>query len=350
MEPVSLPANQPPQFYQGGAQIEAFRSHQTSGSPLSGQGAAPAFGPEDWVASTVSLYGSPAGSSRGPTRLADGQLLGDAVTADPAAFFGPDHVARFGANPALLVKLLDAGERLPVHCHPDRAFADAHLACPFGKTEAWVIVGTPGADPHVYLGFNRDVESSELETWFAHQNGSEILASMNRIPVRTGDAIFVPAGTPHAISAGVFIVELQEPTDFSVVLEWRDFGLADRRDGQLGMSPELSLQCFDRRRLTAHDIARYHRKAQPNSGGTATLFPPDADPFFQAEDIVVTESTVLPAQYSVLIVLDGTATLETAGSQTPVARGSTVLIPYSAGDLTIRGELHALRCLPAQSR
>ena len=343
MEPVSLPANQPPQFYQGGAQIEAFRG-QPSRRP--GQSAQPAFGPEDWIASTVSIYGS----TTGPTRLADGQLLRDAITGDAAAFFGPDHVTRFGANPALLVKLLDAGERLPVHCHPDRSFAGAHLGCPFGKTEAWVIVGTPGADPHVYLGFNRDVEPIELETWFANQNSTEILASMNRLPVSTGDAIFVPAGTPHAIGAGVFIVELQEPTDFSVVLEWRDFGLTDREVGQLGMSAELSLQCFDRRCLTAHDISRYHRKAQPNAGGAATLFPPDADPFFQAEDIVVADSMLLPAQYSVLIVLDGSATLETANSQTPVARGSTVLIPYSAGDLTIRGQLHALRCLPPLSR
>jgi mannose-6-phosphate isomerase len=346
MEPLSLPANQPPQFYQGGAQIEAFRG----GDPLPGQsrsGAQPAFGPEDWVGSTVSIYGS----ANGPTRLADGQLLRDAITADAAAFFGPAHLARFGANPALLVKLLDAGERLPVHCHPDRSFAATHLGCPFGKTEAWVIVGTPGPDPHVYLGFNRDVEPSELETWFANQNSTEILSAMNRIPVGTGDAIFVPAGTSHAISAGVFIAELQEPTDFSVVLEWRDFGLADRRDGQLGMSTELSLQCFDRQCLTAADVAKYHRKAQPNSGGAATLFPADADPFFRAEDVVATrtESITLPAEYSVLIVLEGAATLVTAGSQTPVARGSTVLIPYSAGDVTIRGELHALRCLPPQS-
>jgi len=93
------------------------------------------------------------------------------------------------------------------------------------------------------------------------------------------------------------------------------------------------------------------RKPQPNSGGTVTLFPADADPFFRAEDVVATrtESITLSAEYSVLIVLDGAATLETAGSQTPVARGSTVLIPFSAGEVTMRGELHAVRCLPPQS-
>jgi len=336
MEPVSLPANQPPQFYLGGAQIDQFRGHQADA------GENPTFGPEDWVASTVSMFGSQFGS----TRLPDGQLLDEAMAADPAAFFAPAHVARFGANPALLVKLLDAGERLPVHCHPDRAFAGTHLRCAFGKTEAWIIVGTPGTDPHVYLGFNRDVYPAELEDWFEGQNSAEILRAMNRVPVHAGDAIFVPAGTPHAISAGVFIVELQEPTDFSVVLEWREFGLTDRHDGQLGMSPALSLQCFDRRRRGAEDIARLHRKAQSNVGGIATLFPPDADPFFQAQEIVVADSLTLPAQYSVLIVLEGAGELVTASSQTAVARGSTVLIPYSAGAVTVRGTLRAIRCLP----
>src|SRR5450432_3054858 len=225
MEPVSLPANQPPQFYLGGDQIDQFRGHQADA------GENPTFGPEDWVASTVSMFGSQFGS----TRLPDGQLLDEAMAADPAAFFAPAHVARFGHNPALLVKLLDAGERLPVHCHPDRAFAGAHLGSAFGKTEAWVIIGTPGTDPHVYLGFNRDVEAVELEQWFENQDSDEIRAAMNRVPVATGDAIFVPAGTAHAVGGGVFIVELQEPTDFSVMLEWREFGLPDRHDGQRGM-------------------------------------------------------------------------------------------------------------------
>jgi hypothetical protein len=55
----------------------------------------------------------------------------------------------------VLVKLLDAGERLPVHAHPDRAFALRHLDCRNGKTEAWVVVGTSVADPVVYLGLSR---------------------------------------------------------------------------------------------------------------------------------------------------------------------------------------------------
>ncbi|HZV27806.1 MAG TPA: class I mannose-6-phosphate isomerase [Acidothermaceae bacterium] len=344
MEPVSLPANQPQQFYLGGPQIEAFRGEPSAARPHSGStfAADPARTPEDWVASTLSKFGS----LDGATRLPDGELLSDAVTARPEDFFSPTHIARFGANPALLVKLLDAGERLPVHCHPDRAFAGAHLGSVFGKTEAWIIIGTSAADPHVYLGFNRDVSAAELSDWFVNQNSADILGSMNRITVATGDAIFVPAGTPHAIGAGALIVELQEPTDFSVMLEWREFGMPDRREEQLGMSAELSLQCFNRHQFTDADLATCHRRATASHGGTETLFPKQAEPFFQAHGIVVPDVIELDAQYAVLIVLDGEGTLITATSELELHRGSTVLIPYSAGPTTLRGSLHVIRCLP----
>ncbi len=172
-----------------------------------------------------------------------------------------------------------------------------------------------------------------------NQNSAEILGSMNRISVQTGDAIFVPAGTPHAIGAGAFIVELQEPTDFSVMLEWRDFGMPDRRDEQLGMSAEVSLQCFNRHQFSDADLAVCMRHATPNPRGIEALFPTQAQPFFQAQEIVVTDVVELDAQYAVLIVLGGEGSLTTATSQLELRRGSTVLIPYSAGPTALRGNI-----------
>ncbi|MFI9588352.1 class I mannose-6-phosphate isomerase [Streptomyces sp. NPDC052236] len=117
------------------------------------------------------------------------------------------------------MKLLDAGQRLPLHVHPDRGFATEHLASPYGKTEAWMIVSArPGA--YVHLGFDRDVEAGELAGWVAGQKTEQMLAAINRIPVTAGDAILCPAGLPHAIGDGILLVEIQEPTDFSVLLEY----------------------------------------------------------------------------------------------------------------------------------
>jgi mannose-6-phosphate isomerase len=76
------------------------------------------------------------------------------------------------------------------------------------------------------------------------------------------------------------------------------------------------------------------------------LFPKQAEPFFQADDIVVMGTLELGAQYAVLIVLEGDGTVKTPNSELDVHRGSTVLIPYSAGPTILTGNLHVIRCLP----
>jgi mannose-6-phosphate isomerase len=187
VRPVVLAANQPPKFYRGGRRISEFRH-----LPVTDQHGPP-YGSEDWLGSTVSNYGTEVGA----TRLTDGRLLRDAIAADPVGYLGAEHVAALGANSGLLLKLLDAGERLPVHCHPSRAFARTHLDSVFGKTEAWIVLATDGDEGFVYLGFRDDVSDRQLESWFTQQP-TDILAAMNRVSVRAGDAVLVQAGMPHA--------------------------------------------------------------------------------------------------------------------------------------------------------
>ena len=114
MRPLELGPNQIARFYPGGARIAAFR-----GLPFVDDHA-----PEDWVASTTAVHGE---RELGRSRVAGGELLADVLAADPEAFFEAAHLAEFGAEPGLLIKLLDAGARLPVHFHPDDAFARSRL-------------------------------------------------------------------------------------------------------------------------------------------------------------------------------------------------------------------------------
>ena len=155
MKPLALPPNQFHRFYRGGARIDALR-----GVPQGEDGR-----PEDWVGSTATSWGS---DTEGLSRLEDGTVLKDAIQADPEAFLGPDHVARYGADPALLVKLLDAGERLPVHSHPGRPFAREHLGLRYGKTESWLILETePGAAVHV--GLKEPLDAATARRWVDEQ-------------------------------------------------------------------------------------------------------------------------------------------------------------------------------------
>jgi mannose-6-phosphate isomerase len=247
VKPIRLAANRFPRFYRGGSAIDDLRGT----TPEAGE----AFLPEDWVGSTTAAFGS---DGDGLTRLEDGRTLRAAIQADPEGFLGRGHADAYGADPALLVKLLHAGERLPVHLHPDRDFARRHLGCRWGKTEAWVVAGTEGPDPVVHLGFREAMDPRRLAELVAGQQVEPLLAILNAVPVAAGDTVLVPAGLPHAIGQGVLLAELQEPTDLSVLLEWEGFAIDGRRDGHLGLGFELALG----RRLSGRPIALRPRAAR----------------------------------------------------------------------------------------
>jgi mannose-6-phosphate isomerase len=339
VEPIVLGPNQVHRFYRGGAAIAEFR----------GTRSADGHAPEDWVASATSVFGA---ERTGLSTLPDGRTAAEAFAADPDAFFGPWHAERFGADPGLLVKLLEAGERLPVHCHPDREFARRHLGCPYGKTEAWVImeVRSPEPQAEVFLGFRDEIDPATLAAWVTAQDTSAILGAMHRIPVTVDDAVLVPAGLPHAVGEGVFLVELQEPTDLSVLLEWDGFDIDGARDGHMGLGFDAALRCVDR---SGWGKRRLDRLCTPREAGrdvrpgVDVLFPAEADPFFRAERIRPHDASPLPAGFSVLVMTRGRGRLEfgTAGSL-ELGRGTTVLVPFGAGDCRLVGSVEAVRCMP----
>jgi mannose-6-phosphate isomerase len=318
MRPLTLPPNVLGHFYAGGERIAALRGT-----------ASREHTPEEWIGAVNTTFDG----SRGLSALPDGTLVRDAIEADPEAFLGADHVARFGADPALLVKLLDAGQRLPVHFHPGREFAARELGLTHGKTEAWLIVEAD-PDASVWVGFSRDVGLDEVRGWMAAQDSAAMLAVLHELPVAAGDAIFVPAGTPHAIGAGILMVEVQEPTDLSVLLEWDGFELTED-DGHLGLGWDTALQALD---LGAWDEARV--SALRGSGTGRSLLPAAADACFRAER--VRRGDELDAGFSILVGLEGSGDLDGV----ELARGTALLVPHAAGPLTVSGDVEAIRCRP----
>ena len=335
MKPIRLAANRFPRFYRGGQAIDELRGMAPE--------AAGAFLPEDWVGSTTTAFGS---AGDGLTRLEDGRTLRAAIGEDPEGFLGRRHADAYGADPALLVKLLHAGQRLPVHLHPDRDFARRHLDCPWGKTEAWVVIGADGPEPVVHLGFREPMDPGRLAELVSGQRVDALLASLNAVPVASGDTVLVPAGTPHAIGQGVLLVELQEPTDFSVLLEWDGFAIDGPRQGHLGLGFELALRAVDRSGRAPAELDRLRAGRGPVRPGVERLFPEEADPFFRAERLRPDPAAALEAAFSILVVTDGSGRLETGGGSLELARGDTALVPFAAGSGEVRGRLEAVRALP----
>lgn len=325
---IALGSNQPAdRFYRGGSKIRSFRGTAASGERV----------PEDWVASTTALFGE----SAGMTFLADGTTLADAVANDPDYWLGAQHAARFGVDSMVLVKLLDAGQRLPVHVHPDGAFARSHLGHAHGKAEAWVILegGT------VYLGFARPVTQDELERWVMAQDIETMLDAMHSVKVRPGDSVYVPPGLPHAIGEGVFLVEVQEPEDLSILLEWQGFDLDGEADGHLGLGFGTALQAVDHREWTAADI----ESVVVRGGRGENTLAESSRRYFRAErfDVDIDAVRELEAGFAVLVVVEGSGSVVSSnGASLPLRRGDTILVPHAAGALTLSGELSAVVCRP----
>ncbi|RZQ59571.1 class I mannose-6-phosphate isomerase [Amycolatopsis suaedae] len=335
LSPIRLAANQPPQFYRGGDAIAELRTGQRS--------SASSFGPEDWVASTTTLFGQ---DTNGLTRLPDGTWLRDAVRADPEGWLGAKHVEVFGESTGLLVKLLDAGQRLPVHFHPTDEFAREHFDSHFGKTEAWIVVGTYGDDPRVHAGFAETVSKTTVSEWVRDQDAPAMLGALNSTPVSAGDTVYIPAGLPHAIGEGVFVVELQQPTDFSLTLEWRDF-LDSPEKGHLGVGFDTALRTLDTSGWDAERLGSIIRHTAGTEGSTVDLLAEDSAGFFRADQLRPAPALALDPSFAVLVVLGGSGTLRTEhGGEHGLTRGETLVVPYGAGEAELTGDVTVIRCRP----
>ncbi|MCS3442075.1 class I mannose-6-phosphate isomerase [Microbacterium phyllosphaerae] len=313
MNPVLLPSNRPAErFYRGGARISAFR----------GEDAAEPREPEDWIGSTTTVNGEP---ELGLTTLPDGRVLRDVIVRDPVAWLGDEHVARWGADTRLLVKLLDAGQRLPVHAHPHDDFAATHLGRAHGKAEAWYILqgGT------VHVGLRQDVESSDLAALVERQDATTLLGLLHEVEVAAGDVVWVPPGELHAIGAGVLLLELQQPEDLSILLEWGGFAIDGAAVGHLGLGFDLALAAVTTRARSASTLAALISTA-PESG---SAFPEAADEYFRLERIPLHGTATVDQGFSIVILTDGEVEI---GAQR-LRSGSTLLVPHAAGALEATG-------------
>lgn len=119
-----------------------------------------------------------------------------------------ERAGRPAAPPALLLKLLFAREALSIQVHPDDAYAQS-IGQPHGKTEAWyVLQATP--DAAVAVGLTRPLSAGQLRAAIA--DGS-IRDLVDWRPAAKGEAVYVPAGTIHAIGAGLVVAEIQQAGD-----------------------------------------------------------------------------------------------------------------------------------------
>ena len=327
---ISLPANPVWRSYAGGRVLRRFRGLG---------GSVDDHFPEDWLASTVrARNGANAQSAdEGLSQFGDDshdRIFAESLHRQPEFWLGKARSPESGTN--VLWKFLDSSVRLQLQAHPDARFARRHLNSNAGKTECWYILATRG-DACVYLGFQRPPTRDAWARMIREQRTDEMLACFDQIPVRPGDCYVVPAGTPHAIGAGVFMVELMEPTDWVVRCERVNAGVTlPPAACFMGLDLETCLDIFDYR---AHAVANVRnvflqqpgRLRQSRAFAEEEIIRPPWHPFFRLHRLRGTGDAHWGGdELMLLIALKGGGELSAGGETRAVQAGQTWLLPGAA--------------------
>lgn len=239
----------------------------------------------------------------GPAR---GKNLSELTAELGEKLLGGSRLAQGGRFP-LLLKFLDANDTLSLQVHPDEAAAASEGGQAAFKTECWYIVESRGG--FLYKGLQRGVTPDMLERLAQSQ---AVVSLVQKYNVQTGDFHFVPAGTVHALGAGLVVAEVQTPSDTTYrVTDW-------------GRGRELHLDQSLRSIHFAHAD-----DAAPGAGGAYLLRTPHFD--VQRLELAASQSRPVPQGLcTALMILAGSATLTHAGKVEPsisLRGGDTVLLP-----------------------
>jgi mannose-6-phosphate isomerase len=238
---------------------------------------------------------------------------------------GEKNYDQFGTEFPLLIKYIDANDRLSIQVHPnDELSKERHGA--FGKTEMWYVVhADEGAE--LISGFNRNIDP---ESYLIALQNDKLENLLQFDPVKAGDVFFIPAGRVHAIGKGIVVAEIQQTSD--VTYRIFDFNRVDDKGQPRELHTELALQAID--------FKHYHRgqtdyKPQLNEPVelvkcnyfTTNLLDLTAD---LERDFSKVDSFVI------YLCFEGAYELQWESESIRVQKGETVLVPASIENFVLK--------------
>ena len=231
-EPVFFERNRVGRVYTGGKLFHGFFGD----APVDN------FEPEEWVASNVKAANKICkGEKEGVSKVKDSEVyFDDLLNQYPEEMLG-------GKPFRILVKLLDSAVRLPAQAHPDKPFSRKYFNSEYGKTESWIILDTrPGAK--IYFGFKDGMTKEKFSELIdlSETDKDAMERVMEYYEPKIGDVFLVPAKTVHAIGAGCLLLEVQEPTDFTIQPEhWCDEYKLNDKEMYINLPKEDAIECFE---------------------------------------------------------------------------------------------------------
>lgn len=291
---------------------------------------------ESWECST-----HPEGPSTVATGEHKGMLLTEVLQKHPE-YLGT-HPRTKGELP-ILVKFIDARQKLSVQVHPDDEYAKLYERGQLGKTEMWYVLEAD-KDAELIYGFYRDMDSVAVRK--SVKDGS-IERYLQKVKVRQDDVFYIPAGTVHGIGAGNLIAEVQESSNLTYRLY--DYDRTDKHGQKRKLHIEKALSVAD---LKGQQPPRQPLRVLRYTPGCATEFLCRCK-YFQVERVLLnTEGKKKLAglytgsnSFQALLCIDGAGQLVMSdGEKLTYTKGSCIFIPANAGNLQLCGKTQFLKIL-----
>jgi len=301
--------------------------------------------PEDWIGSTTRAV------NKGREHLTEEGLSkvhisGQTMTLKslceryPERMLGAGHFGKYGANTQFLLKFLDSAIRLHIQCHPTIPFAQKYLNSNSGKTEAYIILSIREeiSDPYIFLGFQNPPSKADFKRMIEEQDEEAILACFEKIPIKPGDVFMVPGGMPHAIGEGVFMIEVMEPTDFAVRIEFERGGYVlpeESRFMNRGIDFALSMFNFNPSpvaSLREHYFCEPRIVKKQNQSVEYSLIDEDLTSCFKVHRIDIRDCYEQEVNsFYIGIVTKGSGSVVIGELSKPLEEGDKFFIPYHSG-------------------
>lgn len=258
----------------------------------------------------------------GPSVVANGDMAGKTLP-EVLDIWGEQAIGkRAAAFPyfPLLIKLIDARDKLSIQVHPDNDYA-LRVEGEFGKTEMWYVVDCePGAQ--LIYGFTQHLTKEELRRRIEDNTLTEVC---NFVPVKKGDVFFIEAGTLHAIGAGILIAEVQQNSNTTYRVS--DYGRlgADGKPRPLHVDKAVDVI------IPTPPTRPYGAIGNTSPIGGGALRPLASCEFFTAELLQVEDTVVvgdtLGDSFTSLLCLEGSATVTAGGHTLSIQKGDSLFLP-----------------------
>ncbi|NMO96097.1 type I phosphomannose isomerase catalytic subunit [Paenibacillus lemnae] len=272
----------------------------------------------------------------GTTTVVNGELAGkglDQIREQLGRdWFGSKGFSEKNGRFPLLIKLLDCNDDLSVQVHP----TDDYQGLPegeLGKTEMWYVLDAK-PDAKIIYGLKEGVNREQLKD--ALENGT-VMDTLQVVPVQTGDTFYIPAGTVHALCAGVVVAEIQQNSDTTYrIYDYNRPGL-DGKPRELHVEDSLNVTAYEGSGATTMNT---------DHAAAGEWLELAASPYFIVEKGVLNGSWDLstsPDSFTILVTCEGSGSLKWDGGSQDFTSGQCFLLPANLGSYSLEGNGTVLR-------